>query len=470
MEPVSLLGKFWLPEMQSDFRFGQISIDSERNLTLNIVGTFRSRAELGSAGDLGPDVLHGETNDGSLCTLIGVSENGFNFKLGSQVKAQNSSYSIAYLIQGDHIRSLDEPIFQETRFAFEDLDEWVNIDGFTTNSHPTQPKIELRYSLPDPISLSIEDGFLDLEFSFQTKSPSTVEKVWQQRSNFRLALTGPCSIRNILDGYMYPIQHLVAFGIGKPTFPSTVQLSRERIIPGNKPHNSSIQWLQLIYSPSGYLSDRKRPNRYSMLFGLPAILSYSETVFKNWFSNYTALRPVFNLYFSCLYQSEMYVEQLLLSFCHAIEVYHRLKNPQSTFVEPKSFENEVLPALTAAIPTNLDQDFRRKIQDTLKYLNEYSLRRRLKDICKENDEVLLQVIPEPKRFVNSVVNTRNYFTHYNPQQHDANMTTREIFMMARRLRFLLEVMLLRELHIPENEIQLLVKNYPGYDFLRRELP
>lgn len=80
---------------------------------------------------------------------------------------------------------------------------------------------------------------------------------------------------------------------------------------------------------------------------------------------------------------------------------------------------KVLEALQKAVnkvstSMGLSDDLSCRIGDSFTYSNEYSLRKRLYELFdKYNDTFTLFLKPEDEKdFVNKVVNTRNYLTHY----------------------------------------------------------
>ena len=83
-------------------------------------------------------------------------------------------------------------------------------------------------------------------------------------------------------------------------------------------------------------------------------------------------------------------------------------------MEDADFEKNVLKALTAAIPSEIDGSLRTAIAARLKFGNEYSLRRRLRTLFAEDAEVLELLVPDPTRFISAIVDTRNEFTHFPP--------------------------------------------------------
>ena len=112
-------------------------------------------------------------------------------------------------------------------------------------------------------------------------------------------------------------------------------------------------------------------------------------------------------------------------------------------------------ALENAIPDYLKDDHKRSLKSRIKYDNEFSLRTRLKKIFKEYQENLKVFIHDEKRFIDKVVNTRNYLTHYEPKSKRKIVITEleELDLLTQKLRRIVEICLLRELDFEPEEVE-----------------
>jgi len=81
----------------------------------------------------------------------------------------------------------------------------------------------------------------------------------------------------------------------------------------------------------------------------------------------------------------------------------------------------------------------------MEYGNEPSLADRLRQLIDELSPALDAQIPDRDAFVDQVVTTRNYLTHYDKSKEDEAAKGADLYYLARRVRVLLDACLLREI-------------------------
>ena len=173
---------------------------------------------------------------------------------------------------------------------------------------------------------------------------------------------------------------------------------------------------------------------------------------------------MFDLYFSTLYNPHLYTESTFLSLIQAIETYHR-RRFGGKYQADKKYKENLYRNFIEAIPESTNRDFKQSlINGKLKYANEYSLRKRLKELIKYligNDLGFLVNKASYKAFINKVYNTRNYLTHYDESLRRKAVKGNELFTLTVRLRAILEIFLLEELGFKPDSIREIILNNRG---------
>lgn len=131
--------------------------------------------------------------------------------------------------------------------------------------------------------------------------------------------------------------------------------------------------------------------------------------------------------------------------------------------------NPILEGLSNALPRELLGPIRDVFHQRLQYLNEFSLRRRLKELLSDAGEAAAFVIPDPDRFVQRMVHMRNYLIHYDSRLAQDRLEHEAFFWLVQQARFLLELRLLMELGFPRELVHTLVKRNPRYDWIRAQI-
>jgi chemotaxis regulatin CheY-phosphate phosphatase CheZ len=146
----------------------------------------------------------------------------------------------------------------------------------------------------------------------------------------------------------------------------------------------------------------------------------------------------------------MYIEQQLLSLVGAIEAYHR--RTMDNFELPKEQHNKRLEEILRSVP----EEYKGWLNEKLAYSNEKSLRKRLREIVKEFDPILKELIPDLDSFVDKVVKTRNYLTHNDEKLKDQAVAGKELLELVENLKIIAEICLLKELGFTLDKIKNLI--------------
>jgi hypothetical protein len=131
-----------------------------------------------------------------------------------------------------------------------------------------------------------------------------------------------------------------------------------------------------------------------MLFTFEDISDKFETFLRNWFEKADSLEPIYDLYFGTLYNPRMYLEHRFLSLIQAIESFHQ-RTYGGEYLSDKDYK-VVYDALVTAIPEEVGSDLKDRLKEYLKYGNEFSLRRRMKEIFDNYQEILDRFIENKK--------------------------------------------------------------------------
>ena len=129
-----------------------------------------------------------------------------------------------------------------------------------------------------------------------------------------------------------------------------------------------------------------------------------------WFCLYEKINESLGILFAILY-SDMYLSIRFLLAAQAVEALHRHLLP-STYIDETRYE-EIRRELVNSIPGEVPPNLKSKLKDVLKYGNELSLRRRLKEVSQRlAEKEAADIICLDSAFISDVVDTRNYLTHY----------------------------------------------------------
>ena len=138
-----------------------------------------------------------------------------------------------------------------------------------------------------------------------------------------------------------------------------------------------------------------------------------------------------------------------VSMVHVAECYHRGLSA-GLYMDPEVYTNSVYRPLVDQIPAIAEGDHRQSLKNRLKYGNEYSLRKRLGDLLGRIPEDAREAISRAKGdFVNGVVDTRNYLTHFTEELRKKALGGRNLYVAGLRIETLVVANILLDLGVPK---------------------
>ena len=205
-----------------------------------------------------------------------------------------------------------------------------------------------------------------------------------------------------------------------------------------------------------------------MLFTFSDIATRAASVFEAWFTKRDRLQDARTLYLVGLY-GKGYIEHRLLALTQGAEAYHHQFFP-GWYMDHAPFKADVLAPLTAAVPSNIDSSHRTAILARLKFANEYSLRRRLRDLFDAHGDALSALVQDPGKCISPIVDMRNEFTHFAAPALGADARrpgSEHAFRYNWILRLLLESCFLTEIGFTHEEVVELVRRSEMYRQMSR---
>ena len=186
------------------------------------------------------------------------------------------------------------------------------------------------------------------------------------------------------------------------------------------------------------------------LFCYPDVADRLEEILTKWIKNYEISKPSFNLYFSTMSGGQKYLDGKFLSLAQGIETLHR-RNSQETQMPEDEFRN-LIDTILNAVP---DDGQRRWIDEKLKYANELSLRKRMRQMI-EPFKGLFGNSQRRNSFISKVVDTRNYLTHYDSSLENQAASGEDLGKLYMKLEALFQLHFLRLIGIDDNTIKSMV--------------
>ena len=181
-----------------------------------------------------------------------------------------------------------------------------------------------------------------------------------------------------------------------------------------------------------------------MLFDYSLIARNFRRSITTWYLKRETIGPISELYFSTLRGNSMYSENRFLNLIQGLEAYHR------QFVRNQEFPRAKYEKRKLRVLKDLPDSLKQWVSSNLS--NEPSLRSRLTELVTGKKSLLSRLVPDTDRFINTVVETRRYYTHYSQTKKRNVAKPHELIHLIRPLTTLFEAVLLEELGLPKKKL------------------
>jgi hypothetical protein len=448
-------GRWWLPHSAIP-EFGILKLRSNGTVVLTTRQPIsQSNAEIlmGSVADQNPypdgQVIHGRDIHDSPVSLFNSCKAGHSHS-GGMVKRRIVA---SPAVRGLHLSSAGEKRFAALAFKISQLHEWLGVQvvtGFQLN--------EAEYGWKVPIQQpqflhEVEKG---VRFRIDVQlTPNFQRSEFQIRPSHRIwfHFSSPTSVEEVLERWIPWARNLFSLLVGRRALCDDVELfEHDPWISGTPAKGCKI--LELHRDESEEILNPW------MVAPYPTISGSLAQILVKWNDTEKKLMPAIDLLCSVAFWGSLPLEAQFLFLVQAAEVFHGRKfdSVQCDRAEHNSRVKEVL----AYVP-NHSQSW---VRQALLASNHKRLDERLKDlfdVCPRHAGLLF---PDTTETAARIRRTRNHLTHYTGDPLSKKLIrSEEMYVVIRRLKSLLWLLLLNEIGCPENALDQVVKEIAGVDTL-----
>ena len=354
-------------------------------------------------------IVLGQLDNGTACTPHEVHEQAGPITSSG---FHQSMVETEWLLLGAHFETPEAIRFKSLRLNFTSLDEWmwtrplVALDEVRQEGHLRALRATCEIRLPTYVSVPAIGA--DVTFGYDISSHDDIAShTFRRQPWISLSFGTDCGLTKCFD-HMRQCQDFLTLFAGGP-----VALTHFVACVGSAGDGKKVQ----IFFPRAFDPLRESISRVHLLLPMRAIENRLSEIVPTWFAKWTELRESVSLFFSTFYNQETFIESQFLSLSQALEVYSRV-TAEGKYLTEAEYE-AARQALVRAIPANpssdsqVSRDFRTSMSNRLRWGNEFSLRKRVKNLLAslEPDTVAL-VCANPSKYVKRLADTRNYLTHY----------------------------------------------------------
>jgi hypothetical protein len=333
------------------------------------------------------------------------------------------------------------------RFAVDGLDEWFseNISDERYSTWRSQPHHTVNYIPPNEVFYHLKNEMeIKIIFHFNMKIGDLKPKITKQ--TYIELISQKTQSLNEFSAIIRKLTHFFCFAINQ-----IVSIKDVSII-----HNSKL--ISLYYQSNPYTREIPDVEYRMLLFNDQLANSFLGNYFDRWLEIYEKFEASMDLYFGYKTGAHKYIESNFLFLAQALEVYHR-KVSNETLKEKNEFQElkQRIVNLAWQICSKEEIEW---LSDKLRFGNELSFRKRLKEIIQPFCKHIANNSKKCKSIINTIVDTRNYLTHYdNNKNSDSNIAQgNEFAFYCLKMEALLQVTFLKELGFSIEQIDNIVEN------------
>jgi len=439
-------GGFWQPGENPRIVQGRLLYDPTKGITLDLTEAPSGMPPLGSEEQAQYSVLFGQLVNGTLVTVTEafVTQSSFGGGIGCPTKLIASS-----ALFGAHVPDLDQLLVKSYSIRLTSLENWMcacPVQWKWASDGEKHVGVDMTYRFPQPIAVSLPKMGFDIEIGHTlTTRPGHSSFDLDGKGYLKVAAHDSLTMERARE-IAWQCQNLMSLLVGQRVSVRSVEVTQ---LPTDTAETATSS-CQILYHQ---IEKAGHDNLQAALMLIPyaTIKDDFPRMVEQWLDRSEQSVLATNVYFGSLRHQSPAVNVKFLAIVHAIESYHRSLGV-GLYMDQDKFDKAV-ERLLSHISPEIQGDHRLSLKNRLKYGNEHSLRKRLADMLDRIPEnARLRIAGDVAKFVQRVVATRNYYTHYDCSSKEESFSPKEAYTAAERLRILLVANLIHNLGIKDADL------------------
>ncbi|MCH5261422.1 MAG: hypothetical protein J1F42_00750 [Lachnospiraceae bacterium] len=456
-DELELHGQWYIPRTDETFS-GSLFIHKEKKqIYLHIVSVAKNGEFMAPMKAWGHcDLIKGEINTGGSILLYDCNIGSLNNRIGQNTTA---IVEVGAAFWHLNIDNTDELCFRRVDVDFGDIVEWSGMcsyeadasgDKFVWNRKP-----EVCFAIHENLCLRI--------VPYQGKI-----SMWSFQKEYRLSQGVAMTLEYQTDATWEQIRldirtlsDLITFGMNRAVY-------LEKLEYYHTSHKDEDIFPDYIHPADAFVGDRVEGKTipggsWEWLFSMQDLITEDCRCLRNWYNKYEKLKPVVELYEAAHRFRGISVEMLFLNLVQALETYH------ARFVcdSLKQYITMVDVFLRETYSLQEGEDWNEHVlayrnlliaQDEKKSKSIH-LKSRLGYLFLANFKYVFSYLDYRKDdFIQLVLDTRNYYTHYAEEKKDRTFPVEKLPYVNGILMGVLQYYLLQEIGINNKKIEYVVGN------------
>ena len=452
----TLKGKWFLPNKENDFCYGELSYSFKSDLQLSLYGSLLGTKNiLTNSYTKIVDCIWGITENGKRISLLNASIQEF----GSNQLIQSEATVEYACISSTHFLTPKTDLFDKisinlncnenfffglyNKMSIEEIDDKQNKRKYIFESTEERDLL-----ISDPIKIS-------LSFIHNTRHSHTSENQFEfsQRVNINTQISAETNFQKAIN-YCHSIRSLFSFFSRYKVFFRSIYI-REK---------ESNEYFDVVFS-------QENRNDIEKISSLDLVLKYNdlngefEKTLEWWVSNSEFTTFGLNLYQQLIYSSGLSPEQKFLNITFALETLHSTLFSKTNFAP-----SEYIKFKSQSQKFEMDEVFRSRFRECIGNFNELSFKNRILELCESSCTLIKNVIVEFDEFSKKIRNQRNYYVHNHSEERSNLIKTGDLDYYTFMCKAIYESVFLSKIGLSEKSIDLMLKRDFIFNYFKSKKP
>lgn len=373
-------------------------------------------------------IINGFTADGKNMTLIDCHLTKSNLSMPGFVTV---TYSPRIIVIGKQYSTVEEIKLIEISACYNNFEKWFNVNAFKTK-YDSQKNIYVNCNIPKKLIWKVDNEDVEVRFSTVFNSNGFNESSIYQKQIVAFKFNHPIDFESAIRGKVTDFGNLLTLCIGTRILPYDIK--------GKDIGGTEIEFLY-----HGLKVDQVNQFKNQFYVYYTDLESDFENYLNMWSKKSKQIEPILG-YFIDAHNKTFDNPMSFIKITQALEAFsRRMRNNEDLPIElHEDRVRKILDSLT-------DEEYKNWVSELMQYSNEPRLRKRLGELFKETNYVFNISSKNRKSMINKIVNTRNYYTHFDKKKEHDIMSLKELFYISIYMKFVLRALIMKELGI-SNEL------------------
>ena len=463
-------GYWWLPN--SEKKVPGILYFSNEHIRLELLGSLREDNLRNLFRSMDSDR---DTDDDRI--ILGISDEGEEFTILDALNTNSKLsqgftteiYSVNVFLVGGHFNSSSEIEFHSFSMYPTYFTKWKSEPKYNQSLLYSSGKLSnvnsIEFIQNDRFSFYVEKNKLTIEEAYRTQFTGDIFESlgWKYKGGFKIE---PDEFKSFewMNKILFQLRDLYSLFVGYPTYLENITFYGEldTSLSQEQPTRQSYD----LFFKQRNVNIREKFGWSDVLLNHNDISDKFSDIINNWFLKEDVLKTVVDIHISDYY-IDSYLDTKFLNSVQALEIYHR-RVSKGTLIKSDDFEKYSKKTLDF-VKENASIDFAEKIEGMLLHGNEYSLSKRLREIINSLDSetkaYLFGNSKKKDKFIQQLVDTRNYRTHYDEAEKKHIIKDHKMLYFAiQRLKAIITIILFKELGVPEDILLKKIKQSKQFSY------